>query len=125
MFDRAELLAYIFENSEPTFRSKEVDVLVMTEECVYVVRLSQDVSTPAVQHNNLQEGCEVFRFVAEKQMAGCFMKQTEITITLPEFVIQMSVLAASPDTPLRNPYQRRTAVHQRASDPMRKIENAA
>ena len=57
MFDRAELLAYVFEKSKSTLRSKEVNVLVMTEECVYVVRLSQDVSAPAVQHSNLQEGC--------------------------------------------------------------------
>jgi len=34
MFDRAELLAYIFEKSKSTFGGKEVNVLVMTEECV-------------------------------------------------------------------------------------------
>ena len=34
MFDRAELVAYIFKNSKATFRSKEVNVLVMTDECV-------------------------------------------------------------------------------------------
>lgn len=48
MFDRAELLAYIFEKSKSTLRSKEVNVLVMAEECVYVVELSQDVSAPEV-----------------------------------------------------------------------------
>jgi len=57
MFDRAKLLAYIFEKSKPTFSGKKVDVLVMTEECVQVVCLSQDVSAPAVQHSNLQKGC--------------------------------------------------------------------
>ena len=57
MFDGAELVAYIFEKPESTLRSEEIDVLVMAEECVQVVRLSQDVSAPAVQHRNLQKRC--------------------------------------------------------------------
>jgi hypothetical protein len=34
MLDRAELLAYVFEKSKATFGGEEVNVLVMTEECV-------------------------------------------------------------------------------------------
>jgi len=32
MFDRAKLLAYIFEKSKSTFGGKEVNVCVMTED---------------------------------------------------------------------------------------------
>ena len=53
---------------------KEIDVLVMTEESVHVIRLSQNVSTPTVQHGDLQERCEVFRFVLQKQVSWGFVK---------------------------------------------------
>jgi hypothetical protein len=32
---------------------KEIDVLVVAEECVHVIRLRQNVATPTVQHGNL------------------------------------------------------------------------
>ena len=60
MFDRAELLTYIFEKSKSTLRGKEIDVLIMAEERIYIIGLSQYVPDPAVQHCHLQKRCQVF-----------------------------------------------------------------
>jgi hypothetical protein len=37
--------------------SEEVDVLVVTEERIYIVGLSQNVPAPPIQHSELQKRC--------------------------------------------------------------------
>ena len=53
MLNRTELFAHLCEVS--ILRGEEVDVLIVAEECVYVVSLSQNIPTPAIQHSNFQK----------------------------------------------------------------------
>jgi hypothetical protein len=46
--------------------AEEVNIFVVAEKCVYIVSFCQNVASPTVQHGQLQEGCEVFRFVFQK-----------------------------------------------------------
>ena len=58
--------AELFPNPFKVFveHSEEVDVLIVAEERIYIIGLSQNVSAPAIQHSELQKGCQVFRLVA-------------------------------------------------------------
>ena len=55
MLNRAEF----FPNPFKVFieQSEEVDVLIVAEERIYIIGLSQNVSAPAIQHSELQKGC--------------------------------------------------------------------
>jgi hypothetical protein len=48
------------------FSCIELDVLIMAEKRIDIVGSGQDVAAPAVHHGQLEERCEIFRFVFEK-----------------------------------------------------------
>jgi len=71
---------------------EEVYVFVVAEKRVHVVGMRQDVATPAVQHGQLQEGCEVLGLVRKEQVSGYFLKQPLVAMALAQLVLQMPVL---------------------------------
>lgn len=92
----------------------EVNVLVMAEKRIDVVGIGQNIAAPTIQHCHLQERCEVFRLILEKQVARRLVKQAMVAVGLASFVIQVPVLAARPNTPLRDPQQGRRYVNELA-----------
>lgn len=92
---------------------KEVDVLIMAEERIYVSSLRQDVAAPTIQHGDLEEGCEVLSLMSEKEMAWSFVEQAIVTIYLSHFVVQVKVLATLPNAPFGDPKQCRHTVRHR------------
>jgi hypothetical protein len=52
-----------FANAGKTFLifRVEIEVLIVTEKGIHIIRVRQDVSTPAVQHRNLQKGTDYER----------------------------------------------------------------
>jgi hypothetical protein len=96
----------------------------VAEKRVYVVSLGQNVSSPAVQHGQLQEGCKVFRFVFQKHVPRRFLEQAIVAIRLTQLVIQMPVLATRPNTPLGYEKQCWPVIRQFGGDPVSKKENS-
>ena len=84
---------------------KEVNVLVVNEEGVHLVRMCQYVSAPAVQHGDLEEGRQVLCLVLQEKVTRCLVEKPLVPVGLPQFVIQMPVLAGGPDAPLGDPKQ--------------------
>src|SRR6185437_4574116 len=91
---------------------EEVDKFIMAEECIHVACVSQNVTSPPVEHCELKEGCHVFGLVLQEQVAGRFPQQSMVVVGLPQPVVQVMVFAAGPDAPLSNPEQRWPAIRQ-------------
>jgi hypothetical protein len=62
--------------------AEKVNVFVVAEKCVYGVSFRQNVASPTVQHGQLQEGCEVFRFLFQEKVPRPIVKLPIVAIRL-------------------------------------------
>lgn len=102
---------------------EEIDVLVVAEERVNVVRMSQNIASPTVEHCDLHKGRKILRLVLQKQVTRSFMKQSLVAIALPQFVVEMPILATWPDTPFGDLEQCWLPEGQRPRDPVSDMKN--
>lgn len=64
---------------------------------------------PPAEKTDLEKGHQICRLVVEKEMPWCFVQQPEITIRLPEPIVEVKILATWPHAPRSYPQQARLA----------------
>jgi len=101
----------------------ELDEFIVAEKQVGIIVVGENVSTPSIQHRELEERGKVFSFVFQKQVTGRLMEQAIVAIGLPKALVKVPIFRALPDAPFGNPEQSFLLTREHGCNPVGDVKD--